>query len=77
MAKTKYPCVYQDAKGRFSYLIELGLDKVTGKRVQKKGTKDQLGKRLTSAKAAHHEVMRIKSEYLKSNGFANYDLTYE
>lgn len=77
MAKTKYPCVYQDTKGRFSYLIELGLDKVTGKRIQKKGTKDQLGKRFTSAKAAHQEVMRIKSDYLKSNGFANYDLTYE
>ncbi|WP_311768904.1 hypothetical protein [Listeria innocua] len=40
MAKIKYPCVHQDAKGRFSYLVELGLDKVTGKRIQKKGTKD-------------------------------------
>ncbi|EOE0074675.1 hypothetical protein ACRQNE_002611 [Listeria monocytogenes] len=40
MAKIKYPCVHQDAKGRFSYLVELGLDKVTGKRIQKKRTKD-------------------------------------
>ncbi|WP_369523135.1 hypothetical protein [Listeria welshimeri] len=39
MAKTKYPCVYQDAKGHFSYLIELGLDKVTGKRILKKEQK--------------------------------------
>lgn len=48
--------MYQDAKGRFSYLIELGLDTITDKRIQKKGTKDQLGKRSSSAKAAHQEV---------------------
>ncbi|WP_430607193.1 hypothetical protein IGJ55_000329 [Enterococcus sp. AZ170] len=77
MAKTKYPCVYQDAKGRFSYVIELGLDKTTGKRIQKKGTKDQLGKRFATAKEAHKEVTRIKSEYMKRNGYANYDLTYD
>lgn len=39
MAKTKYPCVYQDSKGRFSYLVELGIDQVTGKRIQKKERK--------------------------------------
>ncbi|MFS7256285.1 site-specific integrase [Carnobacterium divergens] len=77
MAKTKYPCVYQDSKGRFSYLVELGIDQVTGKRIQKKGTKDQLGKRFSSARETHKEVTRIKSEYLMRNGFANYDLTYK
>lgn len=48
--KTKYPCVYQDKNGRISYLVELGTDQVTGKRIQKKGTKDSLGKRFSSAR---------------------------
>lgn len=46
MAKTKYPCVYQNISGNFYYLVELGTDQITGKRIQKKGTKDSLGKRL-------------------------------
>lgn len=75
--KTKYPCVYQDKNGRISYLVELGTDQVTGKRIQKKGTKDSLGKRFSSAREAHKEVMRIKNEYMVANGFANYDLTYK
>lgn len=74
MGKTKYPCVYQDKNSKYYYLVELGTDKVTGKRIQKKGTKDRLGKRFTSARAAHQEVMRIKNEYMLSNGYANYDL---
>lgn len=77
MAKTKYPCVYKDDKGRYSYLVELGTDQITGKRIQKKGTKDGSGKRFSSAKAAHKEVTRIKSEYMRSNGYTNYDLTYK
>lgn len=75
--KTKYPCVYQDSKGRFSYLVELGTDQVTGKRIQKKGTKDALGKRFSSAREAHKEVMRIKNDYMIANGYANYSLTYK
>ncbi|MGL9969948.1 tyrosine-type recombinase/integrase [Enterococcus sp. DIV1420a] len=75
--KTKYPCVYQDSKGRFSYLVELGTDQVTGKRIQKKGTKDSLGKRFSSAREAHKEVMRIKNDYMIANGYANYNLTYK
>lgn len=75
--KTKYPCVYQDKSGRISYLVELGTDQITGKRIQKKGTKDSLGKRFSSAREAHKEVMRIKNEYMIVNGFANYDLTYK
>lgn len=77
MAKTKYPCVYQDKNGHFFYLVELGNDQITGKRIQKKGTKDYLGKKFTSAREAHKEVMRIKNEYMASNGYANYNLTYK
>lgn len=76
MAKTKYPCVYQDKNGRFYFLVELGNDQLTGKRIQKKGTKDQHGKRFTSARSAHKEVTRIKNEYLVNNGYANYELSY-
>ncbi|EMW5406267.1 tyrosine-type recombinase/integrase [Enterococcus faecalis] len=75
--KTKYSCVYQDSKGRFFYLVELGTDQITGKRIQKKGTKDALGKRFTSAREAHKEVMRIKNDYMVANGYANYNLTYK
>lgn len=77
MAKTKYSCVYQDKKGHFYYLVELGLDRVTGKRIQKKGTKNEDGQRLTSARAAYQEVLRLKNEYMVNNGFENYDLTYQ
>lgn len=76
MAKTKYPCVYQNISGNFYYLVELGTDQITGKRIQKKGTKDSLGKRFSSAREAHKEVMRIKNEYMVANGFANYELSY-
>ncbi|RJZ18892.1 Tyrosine recombinase XerC [Listeria monocytogenes] len=75
--KTKYPCVYQDKSGSISYLVELGTDQITGKRIQKKGRKDSLGKRFSSAREAHKEVMRIKNEYMVVNGFANYDLVYK
>lgn len=76
MPKTKYPCVYQDKNGRFSYLVELGTDKITGKRVQKKGSKDQSGKKFRTAKEAYQEVTRTRNKYLVSNGFANYELTF-
>lgn len=77
MAKTKYACVYQKGNGRFYYSIELGLDKITGKRIQKKASKDRLGKPFSSAKEAYQEVIRIKEEYNIANGFANYDLSYK
>ena len=52
MGKTRYPGVYQDPKGRFYYQVELGVDQVTGKRIQRKGRKDQLGKPFASAQEA-------------------------
>ncbi|WP_339317344.1 tyrosine-type recombinase/integrase [Oceanobacillus sp. FSL W7-1304] len=76
MAKTKYSGVYQDGKGGFFYNIELGVDKVTGKRIQKKSRKDSNGKRFTSAREANKEATRIKNEYHMQNGYANYRLTF-
>lgn len=77
MAKTKYPGVFLDTAGKFFYQIELGTDKVTGKRIQKKGRKDENGKYFTSARAANKELTRIRNEYLIQNGYANYRLSYD
>jgi len=41
--KTKYTGVYKDEKGNFFYQTELGIDKITGKRIRKKGRKDKNG----------------------------------
>ena len=77
MAKTKYPGVFLDNAGKYFYQIELGSDKVTGKRIQKKGRKDENGKYFTSARAANKELTRIRNEYLIQNGYANYRLSYD
>lgn len=77
MAKTKYPCVYTDKNGRFYYQVELGRDKVTGERIQKKGKKDSSGKVFSSAREASREVNRLKNEYMRQNGYANYSLTFD
>lgn len=37
--KTKYTGVYKDEKGNFFYQTELGIDKITGKRIRKKEEK--------------------------------------
>lgn len=73
---TRYPGVYKDETGKFFYQTELGIDRVTGKRVRKKGRKDHLGTPFSSARAAHIELTRVKREYHKINCYANYQLTY-
>lgn len=37
--KTKYHGVYVDNNGKFFYQTEFGLDKITGKRIRKRGEK--------------------------------------
>jgi Site-specific recombinase XerD len=76
MPKTKYVGVYKDKNGKYFFQVELGIDKVTGRRIQKKGRADQNGKQFSSARAAYKELTRLKNEYLIQNGYANYDLTY-
>lgn len=75
--KTKYVGVYKDSKGNFFYQTELGIDKVTGKRIRKKGRKDSRGKSFTSAAEANKELTRIKREYHKVKNYRNYNMTYE
>ncbi|GIO19369.1 site-specific integrase [Oceanobacillus oncorhynchi subsp. incaldanensis] len=76
MAKTKYTGVYVDTAGQFYYETELGTDRITGKRLRKKGRTNQQGRKFTSAKAAYKELVRVKNEYLKNNGYSNYHMTY-
>ncbi len=41
MARTKYKGVHVDTAGQFYYETELGTDRITGKRLRKKGRKNQ------------------------------------
>lgn len=77
MAKTKYAGVYVDNKGQFYYETELGTDRITGKRIRKKSRTNQQGKKFSTAAQAYKELVRIKNAYLKTNGYANYRMTYE
>lgn len=77
MARTNFQDVYVDEKGQFYYEVSLGTDKVTGKRIKRKARKNENGKKFSSAKEAYTEAIRIKNDYLQSNGYSNYDLTYE
>lgn len=73
---TKYPGVYIDDKGNYFYQTEFGIDRITGKRIRKKGRKDRNGKPFSSAFEANKELTRLKREYHKSNGYGNYKMTY-
>lgn len=54
MATTKYPGVYKNEKtGYFFYNVELGVDQITSKRIQKKGSRDSHGLPFKSAKSCH------------------------
>ena len=76
MAKTNFQDVYIDDKGQFYYEVSLGNDKITGKRIKKKSRKDSNGKKFTTAKEAYTEAIRVKNDYLQSDGYSNYDMTY-
>lgn len=77
MAKTNFQDVYIDNNGQFFYEVSLGNDKITGKRIKKKARKNASGKKFSSAKEAYTEAVRVKNDYLQSNGYSNYDMTYE
>ncbi|SDM66051.1 tyrosine-type recombinase/integrase [Sediminibacillus halophilus] len=74
--KTKYPGVYVDLNGSYFYQTEFGIDRVTGKRVRKKGRKDINGKPFSSAFEANKELIRLKREFHKVNSYANYKMAY-
>ncbi|HLR67896.1 MAG TPA: tyrosine-type recombinase/integrase [Virgibacillus sp.] len=77
MSRTRYPGVYKNKKnGRFFYNIELGVDKITGKRIQKKGSRTNNGEPFLTARAAHKEATRIRGEYHDIHQYKNYNMTY-
>ncbi|MCF3943065.1 tyrosine-type recombinase/integrase [Oceanobacillus alkalisoli] len=76
MAKTKYVGVYIDNNGQYFYETELGTDRITGKRLRKKGRTNQQGRKFTSALQAYKELVRVKNEYHQVNGYGNYHMTY-
>lgn len=77
MAKTKYPGVYKNEKtGRFFYNVWLGVDKITGKTIQRKRSRSELGEPFLTAKAAHIEATKIKREYHEVHQYRNYNMTY-
>ena len=79
MATTKYAGVYKNEKtGYFFYNVELGEDQITGKRIQKKGSRDSHGLPFKSAKSCHDTLVAVKAEFKKTRGGAhNYNMTYE
>jgi len=78
LAKTKYPGVYKNEKtGRFFYNVWLGVDKITGKTIQRKRSRNELGEPFLTAKAAHVEATRVKNEYHKVHQYRNYKMTYD
>lgn len=78
MSKTKYPCVFKNDKtGFYYYSVELGVDRITGKRIQKKSSKSTKGNPFRTAKEAYEEVTKIKLEYHKVKSYSDYDITYE
>lgn len=76
MATTKYAGVFLDKQGKYFYETELGIDRISGKRIRKKGRKDKLGKPFLSAREAYLELTRIKREYHKAHSYANYHMNY-
>lgn len=73
----KYKGVFRDANGKIFYQIELGTDPVTGKRIQKKGRKNQYGKPFETTKEAYDEVIRLKSEFFTLVTLENYTISFE
>lgn len=79
MARTKYAGVYKNEKtGYFFYNVELGVDQITGKRIQRKGSRDSHGSPFKSAKACYDELVKLKADFKQTRGGAhNYNMTYE
>lgn len=73
----KYKGVYCDKNGKIFYQADLGVDSVTGKRVQKKARKNQYGKPFSTMKEAYDELVRIRYEFNNNLSIENYNITFE
>lgn len=77
MPKTSYQDVYEDKNGQYYYEVSLGMDKITGKRIKRKGRKSQSGKKFESAKEVYAEAIRVKNDFLQTQGYSDYGMTFE
>lgn len=79
MPKTSMKDVFTDSKGRYYFEVSLGTDRVTGKRIRKKGRKTETGKVFETIKEAHAEAVRVKNDWLQKHGqgYSNYAITFE
>lgn len=68
MSKSKYPCVYKDKKGTIYYHVELGVDKITGDRIQKRGRTDDNHRKFRTLKECNDYVIALKNRYAESKG---------
>ena len=73
----RYKGVYCDKKGKIFYQVDLGVDPVTGKRVQKKARKNQYGKPFETMKEAYDELVRVRYEFNSKLSLENYNITFE
>lgn len=73
----RYNHVYKSEDGRFSYFIELGVDRITGKRIQRRRFKDENGKKFETAKEAYLAVCKVEREYHEKQGVNNYNITFD
>ena len=62
MERTKYSGVYVNSKGQFYYGVELGTDKVTGKRIRKRCRKDKEGNLFNNAADAYKALRKLKRD---------------
>lgn len=76
MARTKYQDVYIDNREQFYYEVSLGVNKLTGKRNKKKSSKDETGKKFSTAKEAYAEAIRVKSQHFQENAYSNDNISY-
>lgn len=75
---TKYAGVFKDLKsGRYFFQTELGVDRISGKRIRRKGRKDGSGRPFLTAAAANKELTRLRKEYYEVNSYANFRMSYE
>lgn len=72
----KYRGVYKDSRGNYYFQTELGVDPVSGKRIQKKSHSDRLGRPFKNARDAYSELLEVKTEFNRLYSHDNYNMTF-